>query len=255
MAGLTYPVIANSQGSGELLRTQLTNLGITPPTSMGAGELSALLANAASIGSAVGGFNLGPNAAAAGTVAQTLARPAITSNAVALPTTGILQMNAIWLMQGQVISTMNWASGATPGATLTHQWLALCNGPTALTGAVTAAAYAYLAVTQDLTNAAISASSILNYNIYYTLSNPSAGSAISFTVPQTGLYFACLMVANSSAQPSAAGITNSFTHVSTLPPILAGSSGTGFTTPPVPGTTAAPSAPTPSGAIPYIWLT
>ena len=258
-----YPVPVTSQGPGEQIRGELQNLGITPG-SLGAGELNALLANAASNGSAIGGFNLGPNSSTASTVAQTLARPSVASNAVVLAATGILQMNAVYLMQGQVISNFNWVSGSTAGSGLTHQWGAICNGPTALVTGTSntqaqgyspyaAAAYAWLAVTSDATSTAIGGNAAFTYPIATSIVTPAG--ATSWTVPATGLYYAVLMITNSTTQPTATGVTNSFTHVSTIPPILAGTSGSGFTTPPVPGTTAAPSAPTATGTIPYIYFT
>jgi hypothetical protein len=258
------PAPSVSQGPGEVVYSELANLGITP-TSKGAGELNALLAASASNGSAVGGFNLGPNSTTASTLAATIARPAVSSATVTLAATGVLQMNAIYLMQGQVISNMNWVSGTTAASGPTNQWMAICNGPNALvTGPsnvgspfyapYAAAAYAYLAVSSNATSTAIGGSALFTYPVTTTILNPTSTSSTTFTVPATGLYYAVLMITTSTTQPTATGITQAFTHVSTLPPILAGTSGSGFTTPPVPGTTAAPSAPTPAGTIPYMYF-
>jgi hypothetical protein len=207
-----------SQGKGEILRAWLNNLGITA-SSMGEGELMALLANA-------GVMNNSSSEAmhAANTIASSLNRSAIASQTIALAT-GTLGMTGVSLVKGMVITNIVVMTGSTAGATLTHQWAGLYTSP--------ASGPVLVAVSADGTSTAIGA----NTAITFALSTP-------YTVTASGIYYIGVLVTNGATQPTFAGAVGGNVATATLPPILAGTSNTGLTTPQTVGTTATTITPT-----------
>lgn len=208
----TYPTVIPEGNVGELLRGLLANLGISPVPSMGKGELLTLLANAGSGLSQLGGTEFGP----ANCLAQTFPRNQINSNTIAAPATGVLQMQAVYLMQGMVVSNISFVTGTTAGATLTHQWAGLYDSSRNL-----------LAISADGTSTALGASTAFTYAI----ANTAAGAATSFTCTYTGLYYIGIVVTNSATQPTFTGLAATAAIAAAIPPILGGTSTGSLTTP------------------------
>jgi hypothetical protein len=217
-----------SQGKGEILRQWLLNLGVTP-SSLGEGELNALLADAAASMGAQGSFDLSP----ANAVAATLSRPAVSSQAIALAS-GTIGMAAVYLTKGQVINNIVVFTGSQAGATLTHQWAVLCTGP--------ASAPVPVAASVDGTSAAIGANAAITFAM-----------TSAYTVATSGIYYIGVMVANGGTQPNFAGAVAGNVATATVPPIIGGTSSTGQTTVPALGT--ALTTITPTVNILYCYIT
>ena len=211
----TYPVVATSQGSGELYRSWLINMGITP-TSLGEGELLALLANSASMAAPVGGTAMSP----ANSVGQNIDRNSITGNTLAMAGSGTLQMVAVWLNAGSVVSNFNFIAGTTAATGPTHAWMGLYQGP--------AATPLCVCVSADATSAAIGASTV---NTYAVAASNVSSSATSYTVQTSGIYYVGLLITVSTTMPTLQGLATTLS-ANTVPPILAGSSSTALTIPP-----------------------
>jgi hypothetical protein len=222
------PADVTSQGKGETLRSWLNNLGVTA-TSLGEGELMALLADSAANQGAWGNTDLAP----AGAVAASMGRSGVALQNLALAS-GTLGMTAVYLTKGTVVTNVNVLTGSTAGGTLTHQWAGLYQGP--------AATPTLVAVSADGTSAAIGANSAITF----ALSTP-------YTVPTSGIWYAGILVTNGATQPTFAGANGGNVASATLPPILSGTSNTSLTTPQALATVATTITPT-VGTI-YVWLT
>lgn len=223
----TFPTTVTPAISvGEGMRDLLQNLGVTPTNLYGEGELLAAIANAVAGTSPVGGISLAP----ANTLAQTLPRSGVTSAAIAVAT-GTLQLEAVYLTQGQVISNITYVSGTTAGATLNHQW-----------GVLATSALSVVAVSADGTSGAIAASTAITYAF-----------GTPYVVPTTGIYYAGIMVSNNSGtQPSFSG-TTAIAATNNVAPKIGGTSNTSATTPPALAATL--TAITGTAGIIYIYLT
>ena len=233
----TYPVLASSQSDGELYRSWLNNIGVTA-TSMGQGELLAALANSATIYSPVGGTSLSP----ANSVGQNIDRNSVTGNTLAMSGSGTLQMVAVYLNAGVVVSNFNFIVGTTAATGPTHAWMGLFSGPAATPTCV--------AVSADATSTAIGASTV---NTYAVAATAASASATSYTVPTSGIYYVGLLITVSTTMPTLQGLSIT-TSVSTVPPIMCGASTVSLTVPPTFPASASTTI-TPSAICYYTWLT
>jgi hypothetical protein len=206
----TYPAAVTSLDKGDLYRAWLNNLGITQ-LSLSEGECLESLANAASGSTSVGLY--GP----ANSIAESTRRTNITSAALALSGSGTLQMVAVYLSAGQVITNINVLPGSTGSTTMTHQWAGLFSGP--------ASGPLLVATSADALTATITASTVATYAIATT----AAGTATTYTVPTTGIYYVGLLWAFTSTAPTLSGTASLTAAGQTIPPILAGASTTGLT--------------------------
>jgi hypothetical protein len=207
----TYPASVLSYDKGDIYRAWLNNLGVTQ-LSLSEGECLAALANAAAGGSTPVGL-LGPT----NSVGVTVPRQAITSATLALSGSGTLQMAAVFLTEGMVISNFNILPGSTGSTTMTHQWMALYTG--VATGPVLVASSA------DALTATITASTVATYAVATT----AAGTATTYTVPTSGIYYIGLMWAFTATAPTLSGVASLTAAGQTIPPILSGISNTGLT--------------------------
>lgn len=140
-------------------------------------------------------------------LASTVPQYAVTADYA--PGTGVMQMSAIWLPQGLVVTNLVSISGGTGVTTNTHIWMALYKADLTL-----------MAQSADNTGSTVPAA---NTKTTFALTAPQ-------TCPYTGLYYIGYMQAAttpallSSASAKAASIVNNDV------PILAGTSGSGLTT-------------------------
>lgn len=230
MASGTTPI---ETGLGEILAETVVNLGGTRPTSLGKGEVLNAI-NVAILGFTPPSVDI--NVAPVGTTGQSFNR-ALVDTVTTADATGVLQMVAISLPANTVVNNVNWLIGTTGSAGPTHQWGAIYNSARLL-----------LAISADGTSTVITAS----VPLVFPIATIAQGAATSFTTTYTGLYYLGLMVSSSSAQPTLATRT-SVAGATTVPPITAGTSNTGLTTPSTFPTTA--TAITPTATIPYAYTT
>lgn len=148
------------------------------------------------------------------------------------PTSGQLFLARVPVQPGDVITNVNFASGSTAGATLTHQWVALYD-----TG------FNLLGVSADNTAATWA-------------SNTAAGAVAltaTYTVPAgvTAVYAAICVVG--TTMPSYLGQAFTGSAISGLTPFVGAIGNSGLTTPATaPANVGAPSG---STKTPYAWLT
>lgn len=182
---------------------------------------------------AAGGFAILPAANAAGTVTltfypinvgETVPSYGITSSTIAKATSGTLVMSAIELPVNVTINNFNILFGTTGDAGPTNQWMGLYDLNRNL-----------LAVSADQTSTVITASTVVTYAVASVNSlpnNPGSGTAVtatSFTTTYSGLYLLGFLLATSNA-PTFTGVVGS-SIANALPPINAGTSSTGLTSP------------------------
>jgi hypothetical protein len=137
----------------------------------------------------------------------------------ALAGTGVMAFVPVPVAQGDVISKISLPVGATAGATITHQFVALYSG------GATLAASALLAQSTDTTNAAINASGVATW----TLANPVTITAQN--APK-GFVYAGIMVAATTVPTGATTATPSGVNYQWFtggPAMIAGTVGTGLT--------------------------
>lgn len=153
----------------------------------------------------------------AGAVAQTLPRSgASISNAAGL-VSGRLHLVAVYLPEGETITSISWMSGTTPLGTGVNQWFGLFDS-----------ARVPLRLTNDATNSAWAADTVKTL----ALSTP-------FETTYEGLHYLGVTVV-AVTPPSWRQVT-SVTALTGLAPALSGSSSTGLTNP--------ASCPSPAGAM------
>lgn len=149
-----------------------------------------------------------------GAIAETFSRFEVTLGTATLAT-GALRLTAIYLQQGQVLTSATFVSGGTAAVTPTNQWFALFTAARALARQTT----------DDLTTAwAASTPKTLNFSSTYT-------------VPASGLYYLGVMVA--AATPPSIASATSTAAITGVAPILTGTSTGSLTT----------TAPNPAAAI------
>jgi hypothetical protein len=146
---------------------------------------------------------------------QTISREQGAGNTSVSMTTGQLLVCSTSLHAGQVISNITWMTAATAAVTPTHWWYVLLDGSLNL-----------LAVTADQTTAAMAANTVLTLAV----ATIASGSASSYTVPTSGLYYVGVMVTagtmpNFMAAPGA-------TTTGGVAPAKCGTSTGSLTTPP-----------------------
>lgn len=207
----TFPTTVLDGAKGEIYRGWLNNLGITQG-SLSEGECLTALANAAS-GQGTSPALYGPS----NSLAESTRRTNITSATLALSASGSLQMVAVYLTAGQVITNINVLPGSTGTTTMTHQWAGIFSGP--------ASGPLLVATSADALTATVTASTVVTYAIATT----AAGTATTYTVPTTGIYYVGLMWAFTSTAPTLSGTASLTAAGQTIPPILAGVSTTSLT--------------------------
>lgn len=175
---------------------------------------------------AASGAYLRPTAA----LAETFLRPGASTADGAVLSTGRLQLVAIPLPSGLLITSITFASKTTPGSGMTNQWFALFNN---------AASPVLLRQTADDTSTAWAANSLKTL----TLSS-------SFTTTYAGLHYLGIMVAGTV--PSLVCVNSGTTYFASLPPVLTGTSTTGLTTPA--SFTSPALAPTGVSNVPYAYV-
>lgn len=149
-------------------------------------------------------------------------------NSVGGAASGTLELVALNLVAGDVVTSLTFVSGATAGATLTNCWFSLYS-----------AALSRLGVTADDTASSWAATTAR------TLALASA-----YVVPASGLYYAGKTIVGGTV-PSFVGAAG-FTVTAGMAPILSGTSNTSLTTPGTAPATA--SALTAVGRTPYCYL-
>jgi len=137
------------------------------------------------------------------------------SNAGTVIGTGILNLDAIWLPKGVVVSSLNYLTGATAATTPTNWWFGLYDS-----------SRVQLATTANQTTTAIAAATAVSLPI----ATIASGSASSFTTTYAGLHYIGIMVA-ATTPPTLIGAVVSATLVGQVP-ILCGTSDTAQTVPP-----------------------
>ena len=145
-----------------------------------------------------------------GAIAQTFDRySASCVNLAAHLVSGTLMVSAIYLRSGQVASAATFRSGGTALSTATNQWACLLDADRVVR-----------AVSANGTSGAWAGNAAKTFTF---------GAA--YTVPSTGWYYVGLMVAATTV-PSIIGISDGYTDVSGIAPVLSASSSTGQTSPP-----------------------
>lgn len=161
-----------------------------------------------------------------GNLAETIPRNSIVATSISgAITSGTLNLQAIYLRAGTIVSSISFHSGTAGATTPTNQIFSLYDGNRNL-----------LANTNNDTTTAWAANALKTLNI-----------ATPYTITQTGLYYLGIMVAASTVPTL---VCNTASGVSTLAgqaPILRGNSTTGLTTT-MPATAAAITA-----AVNAIW--
>lgn len=166
--------------------------------------------------------------------AETCPRWAVNNSATIV--SGKLNLMAVYLVAGQVISNFSWDNGSTAGVALTHQWAGLYSN-----------AFAQLAVTSDKTTTAIPAATAFTWAVATT----GAGVASTYTATYSGLYYVGLMIAATTTMPTPCASGGAIQSPANAHAPAFGGSDTGQTTVPAfPHTAATPSA----GQTPYIYM-
>lgn len=222
---------------GELWRNIIVDIGGASTVDITTMEAILTAFDSALFGYRPGGSDsssVGPT----GNLGATMSRADI-NNAALANTTGTLQLTAVYLPINTKISNFNFLAGATGDAGPTNQWMCLMNS-----------SYVLAAISADATTRAITA----NTEVTYPVATIASGAATSYTTKINGLHYIGQLIATSNA-PTFAGIaaTNLTTAVTTLPPIMSGTSTGSLTTPSTFPTTY--TAPTPTAGMRYQWLT
>ena len=137
-------------------------------------------------------------------------------SAVAAPASGTMNMSAIYLPAGRVVTGISYVSGSTAESGGTNLWFALYRGDT-------------LALLAQSTNDTGAAAFAANTMLRKALTTPQ-------TLPITGLYYIGYCSTNSAgAQPTLVNTTspignNNGVGVTGMTPVLCGTSTTGLTT-------------------------
>jgi hypothetical protein len=185
--------------------------------------------NASSLIRLVGSFK-NQSLQPANCIAATMDRATTPLTSASAPTSGTLQLFAIELVKGQVITNVAFATGSTGATAPTNYWFAIYGSD-----------LSFKARTADQLTAAWGANTARILALTST-----------WTVPSSGLYYVGFLMA-ASAMPTLIGISpNSNSQGSgNWAPIISGTSTTGMTAP----TGAAAGALTTSGLRAYAWLT
>ena len=164
---------------------------------------------------------------------ETMSRALTTANNVAV-STGVLQMTAVYVPSGTVISELGYVTGNTAATTPLHQWIGLYDNNRN-----------QLAVTADQTTAAIATGTAYQYPI----ATVSGGAASSFTTTYSGLYYVGVLIV-ASVPPTLRGSVSS-SAATGITPIFCGTTGAAITIPPAFPYQAAALAS--SANVPYVW--
>jgi hypothetical protein len=196
-----------------------TGLSLTTPMSTAAGSVLTQYCDGSSWYevSRAGASSL-PNSvytAPSGALAETIPRMTFNVANISFLTSGTLLLQAISLVQGQLISSITIFSRSTAGSGMTNQWFGLFS-----------AARVCLAVTNDDTS-----------NAWIQNTAKTLNLTSSYTVPSTGLYYIGVMVAGTTV-PTLVGLSQATALLSTPAPIVVGNSSTGLTSPFTVGNTA-----------------
>jgi len=151
---------------------------------------------------------------------------AVSANVIA---TGVMELTSIYLIQGQIVSSINYVSGSTAESGGSHLWFALYDDGR---GSATANQLALLSQTTDQTGAAAFAA---NTNLGLALNSPVVAT-------YTGIYYVAIMCVGTT--PTLAGVT----RTSTASIQIAGA-GTGAVFGGTAGSSLTTTAPNPSGAV------
>jgi hypothetical protein len=170
-----------------------------------------------------------PLAPATGSIAETLSRVQISSNAVAIAATGVVWIAAVWLPANQLITNINWLTGATAGGTMTHWWLGLANS-----------SRVQLASCTDQTSGAIAANTLITKAL-----------TAAFTTTYAGLHYLLLSV-SATTMPTSSGIA-AMVNATKLTPIASGTSGTTQAAPGTNGTTTYGAPASDTAGVPYMF--
>jgi len=205
---------AQSTGVGVLYDALGNPAVIGAKMTAGAGAGNVLASDAS------GNLTLQPVAAASlvstGTLGESIPRYGQMNSAVSL-SSGTLLMTALYLPAGVTVGHLATASGGATFSGPTHWWFALYDNN-----------LVQLATTADQTNTAWAS------NTYKTLAvaTIASGASATFTTTYTGLYYFGVAATWSSTGPNIMGLVQSSAALTTLPPVIAGTSDTGLTTPP-----------------------
>jgi hypothetical protein len=148
-----------------------------------------------------------------GGMAQTFDRLSSPASGTNVLTSGTLNLVALWLPKGALITSISFRTTGTGAANgPTNQWFGLFDSSRAL-----------LAVTNNDTTTAWASSATKTLNLTST-----------FTIVTSGLYYLGVMVTASTTAPTLAAMTSSG-FINGMAPIVAGTADTGMTTAPTPG--------------------
>jgi hypothetical protein len=134
---------------------------------------------------------------------------------VAAPASGMLYLSAIALPAGFSVGNISFSSGPQAAVTPTHWWFGLYDQNRV-----------QLATTADQTTAAWALNTVKTLPV----AQVAAGAAASFTTTYAGVYYIGLMM--TAATVASFVSSQVMAQLNNLPPIMAGSSTTGQTTPP-----------------------
>jgi len=195
----------------ELWKNIITAAGTTPTATGSLDELMNQFAQALQTFPSGGTAGTGP----ATNVGQTIGRPEAGQSVTIAVASGTLYLAAVNVPVNTVVNNLNFVSGTTASVTVTHNWAVLTNS-----------ARVPLAISADNTTTDLAASTVQSYAI----ANVAAGAGTSFTTTYSGLYYMGFVIA-ASTQPTMCGYTGAAATVDAIPPIVAGASSTGQTTP------------------------
>lgn len=165
-----------------------------------------------------------------GAISETVQRGAVTLADNAVLVSGTLEMVALGLEEGDLITNISFLSGTTAMVTPTHQQFGLFNSAGVL-----------LAISADATNAAWAANSVKTL----ALASP-------YTVLASGQFYVGVVVV-AATPPSLACKVENNAAINAIPPIVAGASTAGIAAAvALPFTAAAITA---GAAVPYAYLT
>jgi len=155
----------------------------------------------------VGQAPLRPIYGPAGCKAETIDRHILDETNVAALSTGRLQLQAIWLVAGTVITSISFSSATTAAGTPTNQLFGLYDSNRNL-----------LATSADNTTTAWAANTIKTLNL-----------TAQYTVPSTGLYYLGISVTATTVPTLKGQAAPSASQLKGTAPILNGTSTTGLT--------------------------
>lgn len=215
--GTLFAPGGQSGGKTDLLRTILNALsGNATAAGSYAGETELLEAIALAMQTwpapDVSSLALQPTGTVASTHDRTATNFAVTTSAGA---SGTLNLTAVFIPANTVVNKINCVTGTTGSTGVTHNWAVLADLNLKV-----------LAVSADNTTTDLVASTVQSY----TLTSP-------FTTTYGGLYYAGVMIATGTTQPTWQGTIQTGTTVQNIAPKVAGSSNTGATTPVAVGAT------------------